>query len=150
MREYMSKQMKILSVLLIIAVLLVLYLIITAKPIARIQEKGDTQAPFNSLQAEDEIDLERLAKDYQEKVQMIFADFLLLAQDLEGTSVNQVESIKNQLLELRVPTQFKDLHLDLVLTINKMEEFLLNGNSEDKFFSQEMIEKIKESYDWLK
>jgi competence protein ComGC len=136
----MSKQLKILLILLIIAILLVLYLIMTAKTIERDQDKTSNQA--------DKINLEQLENRYKDEVKNIFVNYSELIKD-ENFDVEQIRSIKNQLLDLRVPTKFKDLHLQFVLAITKMEDFLQTGDKEEKINSQQMINEIKVNYVWL-
>ncbi len=147
-RKFMSKQIKILLVLFIVAAAAVLYLLKTAEPTALIKEQvGRLDEKLN--EKTEKIDLERVKTQYKEDVNKILADYSGLTETADAT-IEQLGSVKDRLLGLRVPSVFKDLHVNLVLAVTKMEDFLSNGDSEDRFFSQEMIDKNKEKYNWLK
>jgi hypothetical protein len=136
----MSKQYKILIILFVVAVLAVLFLVITSKPVNDIGKNiGDEPQ---------KVDLVKLENDYRENVKVIFNNFLSLIENAD-LSVEQLKPVKNQLLDLRVPTKLKDLHIDFVLAITRMENFLESGEIEEKNDSEQMIKEIKEGYAWL-
>ncbi len=145
----MSKQIKILLLLFVFAaVVFVLYFFKTAKP-AVIANKQINKISEKINKKTDKIDLERVKAQYKNDVNNILSNYSNLIQTNNFTAA-QIKSIKKQLLGLKVPSMFKDLHVNLVLAVTKMENFLSNGNSEDKFFSQKMINKSKKNYNWLK
>ncbi|GEM_PF-1130550 len=148
-RKLMSKQVKILSVLfVVIAAAAALYLLKTAESVAPLKEQvGKLDKKLN--EKTEKIDLERVKAQYKEDVKGILSDYSFLINKPDVTA-DQIQALKNRLLDLKVPSIFKDLHINLVLAMTRMENFLSNGNKEDKFFSQEMIEKNKEKYNWLK
>lgn len=135
----MSKKAKILILLSVIFFLLILYLLITAEPVKKMDL---TDNKFNTSQ------LERLTNNYQEQAGVIIANYLKLLKD-DSYNLDQVKQIKDKLLELKVPTIFKNLHIDLVLALTKMENFLLEGKEPDKIESQRIINQIKADYSWL-
>ncbi len=48
-----------------------------------------------------------------------------------------------------MPTEFKELHLNLVLALIRMENFLEDGNAEEKLISLEMVKQIRDNYEWI-
>jgi len=63
----------------------------------------------------------QLEKSYQTKVAMIIGDYLSTVNITDGQFLNKTEQLKNQLLALIVPPQYRDSHLALVLSLDKME-----------------------------
>ena len=78
----------------------------------------------------------------------IFNNYLDLLESGEVT-YQRLSDAKNRLLDLKLPTKFKDLHLYLVLAMANKESFLQTGNVEHNLESEKLIEKIKEDYDFL-
>jgi hypothetical protein len=136
----MTKKIKILLVLSVVAISAVLYLIITSKPV----NNNGKQANKEQVK----VDLKKLEEEYKAGTKNILTDYsaLLLSDNL---SLEIVETDKNKLLGLKVPAEFKDLHLNFVLAVSKMEDYLKNGKDEDKAASQRMISEIKANYVWL-
>lgn len=142
---FMNKKEKILLILVIAALTVALYLIATSSPVNNTKQS----APDNQAGEEGQgIDLVKLEEDYEKEVKSIFADYLRLTAeaDLDGARVKQ---IKNKLLALRTPTKFKDLHLNLVLAMVKMEDFFISGAAEEKVASQRLLSEIKANYIWI-
>ncbi|MFA4833493.1 MAG: hypothetical protein WC619_01435 [Patescibacteria group bacterium] len=136
----MSKKLKILIVLLVIVLVLFLYLVLTSRPLdGGAGVKADNQA--------DEIK-EKLVSDYKNSANRILADYWQLVQ---GKDVPAEEGgyLKNRLLELKVPADFKELHLNLVMSLTKLEDYLKNGDEKEKEESGRLMNKATTSYDWL-
>ncbi|MBI2472957.1 hypothetical protein HYV70_00165 [Candidatus Uhrbacteria bacterium] len=53
------------------------------------------------------------------------------------------------LLELRVPVEYKDLHLQLAIAWNQIQTALQSGSQEDLTTSLKTIEQLKVTYPWL-
>lgn len=134
----MTNKAKILTALLIISLSVVVYLVTRPK----IEQKKEVQ------KKEEKIDLFHLEQAYKSQTKLILANYLRLAQD-ETLALDIVGRTKDQLLNLKVPAQFKDLHLSLVLALDKMENYINNGDQAEKQKSFELIDKAKKDYDWL-
>jgi hypothetical protein len=136
----MAKKIKILLALSFVAILAVSYLIITSKPVNNVGKQANKEQV--------KVDLKKLEEEYKAGTKNILTDYsaLLLNNDL---NLEKVEADKNKLLGLKVPAEFKDLHLNFVLAVSKMEDYLKNGKDEDKAASQRMISEIKANYVWL-
>lgn len=136
----MSKKSKILIFLLIITLLLFLYLVLTSESLGR-----GANTKINSRA--DEIK-EKLSNDYKTAVSKIVNDYEQLAGETE-TAAGEGEHLKNQLLELKVPAEFKDLHFSLVLALIKLENYWQTGGEEEKSESERLVNQAKLNYDWL-
>ncbi|MFH1523150.1 MAG: hypothetical protein ABIE43_05040 [Patescibacteria group bacterium] len=133
----MSKKSKILLILLVIALLLILYFFIA-------QESNLTK---NGGKIDNT--LLDLKNNYKDEVSLILADYLMLVEN-EDVIITEIEQAKSRLLELKVPGEFKKLHLDLVFAFTKMESYLSEGDSNVKLESQQIINQAKASYGWLR
>jgi len=137
----MSKKEKILLFLLVMILVTFIYLIITSESsIIKNKETENFKENDNYL--------EELEDSYKQKVSEILSKYLKLA---EGSDFNikQINDVRNELLNLKMPAKYKDLHLSIVLAINKMENYLLAGNEQIKMESQQIINQVKANYIWL-
>ncbi len=62
---------------------------------------------------------------------------------------NKILTLRNQLTEIKVPTEFKDLHLDLLLALNKIDSYLNGRNEEERLAGLDLISQAKVNYEWL-
>lgn len=136
----MNKKAKILSVLLTIAAILVVSLALKTKPVKQFEKKDEAR--------KEKVDMEKLRQNYKEKIKIIFAEYLALSES-KDLSVEQLETVKNKLMELIVSPELRDLHIDLLFAIVKSQDFLTSGNESDKADSQKRINRIKENYSWI-
>jgi len=103
----------------------------------------------NNQQTDKPIDMGLLTKAYQMEVKVILNNYLRQSQDESLITVDDVSRTKNSLLALKMPVQFKDLHLNLVLAMDKMEDYLISGDEEKLLESEKLISQMKEEYEWL-
>jgi len=59
-----------------------------------------------------------------------------------ATWLTLAEQTKNQLLLLRVPTDFKDKHLEIILNIDKIENLLIDRNIEGAKVAENNLQNI--------
>jgi len=136
----MSKKLKILIVLSVIILALFLYLVLTSRPL-------DGGAGANVDNQADEI-REKLVSDYKNSVSRILTDYWQLVQG-KDIPAEEGEYLKNRLLELKVPADFKELHLNLVMALVKLEDYLKNGDEKKKEESGQLVNQASSDYDWL-
>lgn len=136
----MGKQTKILLGLFIVALIIVLSWLLFFKPVKPVSGPAKNNIA--------QVDLKKLEEEYRVETKNILTDYSALLE-ANNLSIDKVEADKNKLLDLKVPVQFKDLHLNFVLAVSKMEDFLKNGKSEDRDASRRMISEIKTNYIWL-
>ncbi len=135
----MKKNEKILILLLSILFFLVLYLILTSESVKQIN---------NPEQQAKQTNLVQLEADYKPKAKEVFYSFDILIKNSSFNQENLAE-LKNKLLELKVPAKFKDLHIQLVLALTKMENYLNNKDEQEKIDSLQMVNQLKANYSWL-
>lgn len=138
----MTKKAKIIVFLLCLSVVLLLYLILTSEPKAKFPQA------IMKIEQNQLTKVEQLEADYTREVKPIFAELVELINQQKYTN-QEVSRLKQQLLNLIVPTKFKNLHLDLFLAIIKMENYLASGKSSEKIESQQLINQAKADYNWL-
>ena len=105
-------------------------------------------AENNVFKNEERADLIKLENDYKAAAKAILADYSNSIQ-VADAKADQIGKAKSELLTLKVPTKFKDLHLNLVLAMVKMENFFASRDENEKIASQQMINQIKVNYAWL-
>lgn len=139
---YMSKKAKILIFLLLIFLALVLYLILTSESI---ENKKLTKQTNQTVKNENTASLEA---NYRSQAKEIFTAYGKLAQDNNSTA-DKVKQLKNQLLALSVPAKFKELHINFVLALVRLENYLSGQKQEEKNASRQIINQLKADYSWL-
>mgnify|MGYP001607965876 CR=1 FL=1 len=139
----MTKKTKILLVLFVAALLLSLYLIATSEKVSK-NKSGN----LSGNEKGEKVDLVKLENDYKEGAKEAMAGYSRLIQG-SAANAGQIEQLKNNLLALKVPAKFKDLHIDLVLAFDKIGKFLETNDEGEKIASQQMINRIKANYVWL-
>ncbi len=137
--NYMAKKTKILIFLAAVFLTLALYLILTSESIQKNQV-------INQLTKDKKIT--QLEENYQAKSREIFKAYEQLIQADNFSPENIIEH-KNRLLDLRVPAKYKELHLNLVLALTKMENYLNQKDAKEKTASLEMTNQLKADYSWL-
>jgi len=135
----MTQRGRILILLIIFFLLIIVYLILTAETVV----KNDQ---VNS--ATDQNKIIELEQQYKKQVIAIFNDYTKLITG-ESYTLEQVSQLKNRLLDLKVPTKFKDLHINFVLSLTRLENYLLDKDEAEKAKSQQVIGQLKADYSWL-
>ncbi|MBU4347020.1 hypothetical protein L6249_03315 [Candidatus Parcubacteria bacterium] len=143
----MANKSKIFIFFIIILLIIAVYLAVISKPAKQDQAEKQNDAKTNNV-VDAMLNLDLLKKSYKAKTKVILANYLRIAQD-ETINIESVKQTKEQLLSLKVPIEFKELHLNLVLALDEMEDYLENGDEADKRKSQEMIEQEKTKHEWL-
>lgn len=139
----MTNKAKVFILLIVILLIAAVYLFINSKSVSRTHEIIEENA-IKSLG----VDLGLLEKSYKIQTKAILLNYARFSED-ESLNPEQVKLAKDQLLALKVPAKFKDLHLSLVLALSKMEEYLAAKDESNKIESRKMIEEAKLENDWL-
>ena len=141
----MFKKETILITLMIILAVVAVYLIIASRPVEKVDNISSNIEPLDRA---NQVNQEELENNYQQEVKKILAGYFELMSRSELSAQN-IELIKGKLLELKVPTSLKDLHLSLVLATLKMENYFQEGNEADKLESERLVNQAKDNYVWL-
>jgi len=135
----MQKKQKILLFLLIILFFLILYLILTSESVKRVDNSSQQIKQDNSV---------LLENDYKVKAKEFFTAYENLIKNNSFTEKNITE-LKNQLLGLKVPLKFKELHIRFVLALTKMENYLSQKIEQEKSDSFQAVNQLKADFSWL-
>ncbi|MCK4554592.1 hypothetical protein KAU19_06580 [Candidatus Parcubacteria bacterium] len=134
-----------------IFIILISTLILTSCSITKPADdkKNKSAGQDNNQQADKPIDMGLLTKAYQMEVKVILNNYLRQTQDESLLTINDVSRTKNSFLALKMPSKYKGLHLNLVLAMDKMEDYLLDGDEGKRLDSERLIKQAKEEYAWL-
>ena len=113
------------------------------------QRYSDKHEVNNQRITEEKVDLGFLEKIYKKEVKVVLNNYLRQAQEPSLITKPFVNQTKNSLLALMMPVQFKELHLNLVLAMDRMIEYLDSNNENQLEESQKIIKQAKEDYEWL-
>jgi hypothetical protein len=127
----MSKKNLFLIIIFSLSLLIVIYFILTSEK--KEIEKNNIVAVDNNEEV-NRFD----SSEYKAKAGRVLGDFLSLEED--SLSLDSVNELKINLLELRVPAEFKENHLKTVIILDKIKE---NFDLETLKIEDE-LEKIKE------
>lgn len=163
----MTKQAKLLLTLSGIAFLLLFYLFFSSTPVT-IKQTNYKQAIRQAPAAEAPVDLVKLEADYKANVKKALLDYdqilveagldtedsllndetSFVAGDHEALAVNLAE-LKISLMDLRVPEEFRDLHVDLALSLSYLKEALENQDDFARAEGLAMLRGARSEYSWL-
>jgi len=138
--NFMTKRERVLIILIFVFLLASVYLILISKPARKVDQLNLTS---------DNRAIALMEEKYQEQAKNIFIDYEKLIAD-NNYALEQITQIKNKLLDLKTPAKFKELHLNLVLALMRMENWLIDKNESEKTKSQQIIDQIKIDYSWLR
>jgi len=124
----MTKNTKIILILLVIAVVLILYFALSSEKVVIFNSEINKNAEATKIIQEE------IRESYTEKINKFFVDIEFL--NVSELSIKNIMIMKDQLLGLIVPEEYKEFHLDLVLTIDELSK---------KLEAEEPIEKEFES-----
>jgi hypothetical protein len=127
----MSKKNLFLIIIFSLSLLIVIYFILTSEK--KEIEKNNIVAVDNNEEV-NRFD----SSEYKAEAGRVLGDFLSLEED--NLSLDSVNELKINLLELRVPAEFKENHLKTVIILDKIKE---NFDLETLKIEDE-LEKIKE------
>jgi len=88
-------------------------------------QKDDTVNNMTEMQ----VDLTQLAEDYKIKVKNILP---IYEEVISNIDKEKLAELRGQLLELKMPVEFKDLHVELVLLLDKIEQDVSSEEAQAK------------------
>lgn len=120
----MSKNTKILLVLLAIVAILVLYLVLSSEKIVIFNAEPKQEKEVEEII---KISPEEILTNYTQGMELFFSDLENLTE--ENLTAPQLLEAKEKLLSLTVPGEYKAFHLDLVLAIDSLTDYLDEENT---------------------
>jgi hypothetical protein len=169
----MSKNAKILFFLTLLALIVVLYFIFSTRPLTVGEVNKNVNTVKTNIQDKSNTvptDQTAMENDYKKETKVILDEFekttnlavenssssirTSIASSTSDSSIaddlkNEISRLHDQLIEITVPNQFRDLHLNLVMAFDKMENYLNNRQTDEKITSLKLISQAKTDYDWL-
>ncbi|MDO8667969.1 MAG: hypothetical protein Q7K35_02610 [bacterium] len=136
----MTKKVKILIFFSLILLALILYLVLTSGSVKKAdisnQQVKNQAAPL-------------LEEDYKAQVKETFIVYENLSKD-NSLTAEKTGELKNKLLALKgLPAKFKALHINFVLALTMMEDYLNSKNEQGKVAGQRLVNQLKADYSWL-
>ncbi|MCK5357743.1 MAG: hypothetical protein KAJ48_05050 [Elusimicrobiales bacterium] len=163
----MTKQAKLLLALSGIAFLLIFYLFFTSTPVT-IKQTNYQPTARKAPAIEAPIDLVKLEANYKANVRKALLEYdqilaeagldtedsLLLnetsfANGGRETLAIDLAELKISLMDLRVPKEFRDLHVDLVLSLSYLKQALENQDDFARSEGLAMLRGARSEYSWL-
>lgn len=137
----MTKKAKILISFLAILLILILYLILTSESVKKVDDSKIQPVKSTSTILPE--------AEYQLKVKEVFTAYETMAQEKSFTT-GKIDELRNKLLALKgLPAKFKELHLQLISALDRMEDYLNQKDQQGKNTSQQIINQLKADYSWL-
>jgi len=106
------------------------------------QNKGVIQ---DRIEEKPAVDLQKMAGEYKESIKLIkplYEDLISRAnENLQDKKA--INNLRSKLLELKMPAEFREAHVELVLLLDKIEQGISGEEAKEKF--KEIIER----YEWL-
>ena len=134
----MNKKTRNIFLLFIVLVLLVsIYLLLS-------YESSDRPVAEECIQQ----DAGAMAEKYTGQLKFLVADYREAISNDE-LDTEKIKNIKNSILDLMVPAQYRDLHVQIVLALVKMEEFVKNKDQAYKIESSNLINEALANNSWL-
>jgi len=145
----MTKQSKFLFIIVIIALICVIFLMLSLKKVSVNEEKNISN--YKQEKQLKTIDIAKLESDYKNNLKPIFNDFekIFNNTNASSTDIEKIAKLKVELIKLKVPEQFKKLHLELVFAFSDAINFFENNQKDKKKEIISLIQKSKENYKWL-
>ncbi|MDP2708901.1 MAG: hypothetical protein Q8O93_02520 [bacterium] len=135
----MTNKSKFIIFLLLVLLALVLYLILTSESITKGDQAGE---PARNQTFAD------LESEYRPRSAELLARFesLIRRNDVRA---EEVAELKNELLDLKVPAQFKDLHVKFAMALTSLENYLDLADEAEKNKSLQAVNQLKADYSFL-
>jgi len=129
----------------IIVLLVVVGIIFAANQDRRKEFVSESAAGNQDKTKENNVKIE---EEYRSGVRKVFSK-LVEFEKKDEKSTATISEIKTELLNLRVPKEYKNLHVNILFSILKIEQYVSGGNPKEKAESEQYINRAKEENPWL-
>lgn len=139
---------KIIFVITIVAFIIIVYLLLSAedKQLSQVDLSKNIDNKISQNVAPTQ---EEMLFNYQKRMKEIFQNYLQIIQNSEIANDDLEQIKKNVLAVNNVPTAYKDLHINFIFAIDKMQKYLVSKEDVDKISSDDIIKTLKINYSWL-
>jgi len=121
--------------------IIVAILIIVLIFFSNIWKEKNAENKDNTENKQEQVDLVKLGEEYKNKIKDILPTY---EEVVVSMNKEKIEELREQLLGLKMPAEFRDAHVELVLLLDKIEQNVATKELQNKF--NEIVNK----YDWLK
>lgn len=154
----MTNKTKVILAVLLVAVLLIFYLLLTSQ-IVTLQQ--DRESSIDSQKIAQEIIDRQRSETYKTKLKQEMGELRALVMQVEqfnratSTEVTSDElkeqalKLKERILKITVPENFKELHVDMVLMTNKLYDFIDTKDKAVQTDYLKLLKKIEDNNPWL-
>lgn len=128
---------------------LALYMILTLKEVT-VKPKATQNSEDYNQEVQEKI--KRVEEEYKIALNDIFRDYdnLMMSQKLDDSEkVEGIIDLKDKLITLNVPAQYKAMHLDLFLALSKFNQQGIDNLEEAVSGINDLMNKAREVYPWL-
>ncbi len=144
----MKRREKFLAVLLAVSLALVFYLALSSRQIDL--GKSGPAAPQNGASGDirpDTVNTVSVENYRSETKELVGECETVMA--VNDQNLNDVLGLERRLLAINVPKEYKDLHVNILLALIRMEDYINNDQAESLSTSRNMIDGLKSEYQWL-
>ncbi len=153
LHKFISKKSN-LAIILLVFILMIVFVVVIAQNNGLQTSKDNTIQPNNNIQNSSNSNKNQIKQvnlqEYQKQLNQLVNQYLnlRLTHTQENTCSN-LESLLHSLLDLRVPLEYKDLHLNLVVLMDGEIELCKQGELENiDNLSQKWYDLLKQ-HSWL-
>ncbi|MGM0495774.1 MAG: hypothetical protein ACQERX_03830 [Bacillota bacterium] len=145
----MSKKAKIIILLMLALSILALYMILTLQEVTVKPNSVQNSEDYNQKVQEK---IEQVEEEYKIALNDIFRDYdnLMMSRELDDSEkVEGIIKLRDELMNLNVPAQYKALHFDLFKAFSNFNEQGIDDLSQAVSEIDDLIFKAREAYNWL-
>jgi hypothetical protein len=160
----MPKQLKLILGLSAAALFLVVYLLVSSQEVA-VDRTGPSKSPAQlahngEASAPPVVDPVVLENNYKSNVKSVMSEIDSLFMVKSGSEISEDElaeapvaerlsELKFELMDLKVPEEYKDLHFSLVLSFSKIKHAVETSNEQAKIEGLSLLDDARKRYEWL-
>ena len=138
----------------IIAILIIIVGLIVI--LTRVMPKNKT-GEMASDKTIKQVDRAQQIVEYQKNIKSIAANYQNIIDAVNASStptgsssqISVLEGMKNKLTSITVPAEFKDLHMDLFLSVLNLENYFKSNQPSAKASSSSLWQSLQKNYDWI-
>lgn len=96
-----------------------------------------------------EVSKKEMRTEYEADIKNVTAEMEEALQS-EQVPLSEVEEMKQKMFDMRVPGDYRDLHIQIVLAIDRLALFAADGEAASKAESRRMMDEVALKYKWIK
>ena len=145
----MNKTNKIIGLVLVVMILAVVVVMILKLQ----QIKQAESNPFKPFQQIQEVNLEKMRTEYRQQIGQILYNYILAESEMNDDEWQkkqaQTKDALDDILDLRLNSEDKEFHLDLVLILSQLEQGYAGAVEDEVSVAQSRLEDLLEKTEWI-